>query len=177
MENSEDKKIEGREKAEEKERGGGGGPKGPEEALESAKKEAEENLAGWQRAKADFLNFKKDQEKAMADFKKYANEDMVLALLPTVDSFELATRHLPEDLKDSDWVKGIMCIKGMFENFLRDAGVVEIKAVGEKFDPRLHEAVADAESEEEEGTVVEEIQRGYEMGGKVIRAAKVKVAR
>jgi len=148
-----------------------------EAQLEVAKKEAEENLAGWQRAKADFLNFKKDQERAMSDFRRYAKEDMILALLPTVDSFDLATKHLPEELKDSDWAKGIMCIKGMFENFLRDAGVSEIKSVGEKFDPNLHEAVGETESEEEEGTVTEEIQKGYRLGDKVIRAAKVKVAK
>jgi len=113
----------------------------------------------------------------MSDFRRYAKEDMILALLPTVDSFDLATKHLPEELKDSDWAKGIMCIKGMFENFLRDAGVSEIKSVGEKFDPNLHEAVGETESEEEEGTVTEEIQKGYRLGDKVIRAAKVKVAK
>lgn len=145
--------------------------------LEEARKEAEENLAGWQRAKADFLNYKKDQENRLNDFRKFANEDMIVALLPTIDSFELATRHMPEELKDSDWAKGILCIKGMFENFLRDAGVSEIEAVGEKFDPNLFEAIAEIESDAPEDTVVEEIQKGYKMGDKVIRPAKVKIAK
>lgn len=144
---------------------------------QAAEKAAEENLAGWQRAKADFVNYKKDQEKMFSDFRRYANEDMITALLPTVDSFALATKHLPEELKDSDWAKGIICIKGMFENFLKEAGVSEIKTLGEKFDPNIFEAVGEEESESESGTVIEEVQRGYKMGDKVIRAAKVKVAK
>jgi len=146
-------------------------------ALAVSEQSAVDNLAGWQRAKADFVNYKKDQEKMLGDFRKYANEDMILSLLPTVDSFDLATKHLPEELKDSDWVKGIICIKGMFESFLRDAGVVEIKSIGEKFDPLLFEAVAEEESDEEEDTIIEEIQKGYKMGEKIIRPAKVKVAK
>ncbi len=177
MHNSEDKEtggVDGK-KTEEKERTGG--MEKIERSLEAAKKEAEENLAGWQRAKADFLNFKKGQEKSLADFRKYAGEDLILKLLPTIDSFDLATRHLPEELKDSDWVRGVLCIKGMFENFLREAGVSEIKALGEDFDPTMHEAVGEEESDEEAGTVVEEVQKGYKMDDKVIRVAKVKIAK
>ncbi len=148
-----------------------------EDKLEKAKKEAQDNLEGWQRAKADFMNYKKDQEKAMSDFRKYANEDIIMALLPTVDSFDLAAKHMPEDLKNSDWAKGVLCIKGMFENFLRDSGVTEIKAIGEKFDPQIFEAVGEEESEAEEDTVIAEVQKGYKMGDKVIRPAKVKVAK
>lgn len=177
MENSEDKKLEDEQTRTDKGEGTGGEIAELRARLAEMEKAAEENLAGWQRAKADFLNFKKDQEKAMADFRRYAGEDMILSLLPTVDSFELAARHLPEELKDSDWAKGVLCIKGMFENFLREAGVVEIKALGEKFDPTMHEAVGEQESDREEGAVVEEVQKGYKMGGKVIRAAKVKIAK
>jgi molecular chaperone GrpE len=148
-----------------------------ENKLASAEKESGDNLAGWQRAKADFVNYKRDQEKMLSDFRKYANQDMIMALLPTVDSFDLATKHLPSELKDSDWVKGIICIKGMFENFLRDAGVTPIAALGKKFDPNLFEAVGEEESDEEEDTVIEEIQKGYMIGDKIIRPAKVKVAK
>ena len=147
-----------------------------ETKLEAAEKMAEENLAGWQRAKADFVNYKKEQEKMFGEFRRYASEDMIISLLPTVDSFALATKHLPEELKDSDWVEGVVCIKGMFENFLKEAGVIEIKALGEKFDPNIFEAVGEEESEAASGTVIEEMQKGYRMGDKVIRAAKVKIA-
>jgi molecular chaperone GrpE len=148
-----------------------------ENKLAFTEKEVEENLAGWQRAKADFINYKRDQEKMLSELRKYANQDMIMALLPTVDSFDLATKHLPSELKDSDWAKGVMCIKGMFENFLRDAGVMPIAALGKKFDPNLFEAVGEEESDEQEDTVIEEIQKGYKMGDKVIRPAKVKVAK
>ena len=80
------------------------------EEIEKYKKQAEENLNGWKRAKADFINYKKDQGRTIEEFRKYVNEDIIVRLLPTVDGFQLATEHLPEDLKDSDWAKGIACI-------------------------------------------------------------------
>ena len=145
--------------------------------LEECKRQSEENLAGWQRAKADFVNYKKDQEKYLKEFRKYASEDLIMKLLPTIDSFELATKHLPEDLKNSDWAKGIICIKSQFDNFLKDVGVEEIKSVGEKFNPSLFESVGEEESDQEDGTIIAEIQKGYRMFGKVIRVGKVKVAK
>ncbi len=151
--------------------------KDSKQKFEEYKKKAEENLERWQRTQADFLNYKKDQEKYLGEFRKYANEDIIMSLLPTIDSFVLATNYLPEDLKDSDWVKGILCIKGQFDGFLKDAGVEEIKSVGEKFNPNLFESVGEEESGEEEGTVIVEIQKGYNMAGKVIRPAKVKIAK
>lgn len=148
-----------------------------ESELEEYKKQAEENLAGWQRAKADFLNYKKDQEKFLGEFRKYASEDLIIKLLPTIDSFNLAAEHLPPDLKNNDWAKGIICIKSQFDNFLKDAGVEEIKSIGEKFDPNLFESVGEEESDKEEGIIISEIQKGYKMFGKVIRAGKVKAAK
>ena len=144
--------------------------------LEDYKKQSEENLAGWQRTKADFLNYKKDQEKYLDEFRKYASEDVIMKLLPTTDNFELATKHLPKELENSDWVKGIVCIKNQFDNFLKEAGVEEIKAIGEKFDPNLFESVGEEKSDQEEGIIISEIQKGYKMFGKVVRVGKVKVA-
>ena len=143
--------------------------------LEKSKKQSEENLAGWQRAKADFVNYKKDQEKYLDEFRKYASEDVIIKLLPTIDNFELAVKHLPEDLKNSDWAKGIICIKNQFDNFLKEVGVEEIKSVGEKFNPNLFESVGEEESDQEEGIIISEMQKGYKMFGKVIRVGKVKV--
>ncbi|MEA2097649.1 MAG: nucleotide exchange factor GrpE [Patescibacteria group bacterium] len=144
--------------------------------FEKYKKQAEENLVGWQRTQADFLNYKKDQEKYLEEFRKYVGEDMIVKLLPTIDNFELATKHLPKDLENSDWVKGIICIKSQFDNFLKEVSIEEIKAIGEKFDPNLFESVGEEESDQEEGTIITEIQKGYKMCGKVIRVAKVVVA-
>jgi len=145
--------------------------------LEEYKKRSEENLAGWKRTKADFVNYRNNQKRYLEDFKKYANEDIIMKLLPTIDSFELSTRHLPDDLKDSDWAKGILCIKNQFDNFLKEVKVEKIKSIGEKFDPRLFESVGEEESDREEGVVVEEVQGGYKMFGKVIRPAKVKISK
>jgi molecular chaperone GrpE len=147
------------------------------EDLAKAERAAQENLAGWQRAKADFLNYKKDQERMLEELRRYANLDILRALLPTVDSFELATRHLPPELEDSDWAKGVLCIKGMFENFLRETGLREIEAQGKKFDPHFHEALGEVESDQPEETVIEEVQKGYMLGDRVIRPARVKIAK
>lgn len=147
------------------------------EEIEKYKKQAEENLNGWKRAKADFINYKKDRERWMEEFRKYANEDIITRLPRIVDGFHLAIEHLPEDLKNSDWAKGILCIKGQLESFLKEIGVEEIKSIGEKFDPSLFESVGEEESGGEEGVVVCEIQKGYKMFGKVIRAGKVRVAK
>lgn len=147
------------------------------EKLEKYKKQAEENLNGWKRAKADFINYKKDQERWMEEFRKYANEDIITRLLQIIDGFHLAIEHLPEDLKNSDWAKGIICIKGQLESFLKEVGVEEIKSIGEKFNPSLFESVGEEESDKEEGIVVAEVQKGYKMFGKVIRASKVKISK
>lgn len=144
--------------------------------LENYKKQAEENLVGWQRAKADFLNYKKDQEKYISEFRKYASEDVLISILPTIDNFELALKHMPKELEKSDWVTGIICIKSQLENILKEIGLEEIKSVGEKFDPSLFESVGEKESDKEEGTVITEVQKGYRMYGKVVRVGKVMVA-
>ena len=151
--------------------------KDPNQKPENYKNQAEENLKGWQRAKADFLNYKKEQEKCLEEFRKYASEDVIVRLLPTIDNFELAIRHLPKDLENSDWAKGMVCIKSQFDNFLKEVGVEEIKSVGEKFDANLFEAVGEEESDLEEGMIVVEVQKGYRIYKKVIRPVKVIVAK
>lgn len=159
------------------EAGSSGDLEGLKKRIAELEVEVQENLSGWQRAKADFMNYKKDQERSLAEFRNFANEDIILKLLPTIDSFDLATKHLPEELNNSDWVKGVMCIKGMFESFLKEVGVSSIVSVGEKFDPNVFEAVAEEESDKEEGVIIEEMQKGYRLGEKVLRPAKVKVSK
>lgn len=148
-----------------------------EDELEIAKREAAENLAGWQRSKADFLNYKKQQESFVSEVRKAAAEDCWLELLPVVDNFALATKHLPCDLQNSEWVRGVLHIQTMLEKLLADNGVEPIMALGKKFDPEIAEAVAETWGEEPAGEVTEEVQRGYLLRGKVLRAAKVKVAK
>jgi molecular chaperone GrpE len=144
--------------------------------LDEAKKKAEENLAGWKRALADYANFKKREEEVKKELIKYANENLILEILPILDNFQNAYKSLPKDLERNSWVVGIRYIKLQFENLLKKIGVEEIKTVGEKFNPELHEAVEKVKiNEKSSGIVVAEILKGYKLNGRVIRVAKVKV--
>ena len=144
--------------------------------LENCREEAKKYLMGWKREKADFVNYKKQREREMVKFKELANEDIIINLLPVIDNFNLAVQHLPKELEESDWVKGILHIKIQLENFLKEVGVKEIKSVGERFNPEYHEIAGKRKSEKEEDMIVEEIRKGYEMKGRVIRAARVIVS-
>lgn len=146
--------------------------------FKKCQKQAEEYLNGWKRAKADLINYKKRQEEIAGEFIKFANEDLIFEFLPILDNFTLAAQHLPKELKNSEWVKGIFQIKNQLENLLTARGVEEIKSAGEKFNPEFHEAIEEIKSSDKKtGMIVEEIQKGYKLNGKVIRAAKVKVAK
>ncbi len=144
--------------------------------LVECREEAGGYLMGWQREKADFVNYKKQREQELEEFRKFAGEEIILDLLPVVDNFNLATKHLPEELENSEWAKGIYHIKSQLENFLREVGVEEMKSVGEKFNPEYHEVIGKEKSDEPEDIIVEEIRKGYLMKGKVIRPARVVVS-
>lgn len=140
--------------------------------FKACQKERAEYLAGWQRAKADYINLQREHEQKIADYFKFANEGLILELLPVLDSFEAATKNSPEDKKE-----GILQLYNQLLNTLKSNGLEEIKALGEKFNPELHEAVETIKSDKGEGIVVEEVQKGYKLHGKVIRPAKVKVGK
>jgi len=140
------------------------------EELEETKKKAEEYLNGWKRTKADYLNREREIEKEKVQWIKFANLELILNLLPILDSFDQSIKNLPEDLKENEWVKGILKIKEQFEAFLKVQGIEKIKTIGETFNPELHEAV---EKRGSEGIIVEETQAGYIMRGQLIRPAKV----
>ncbi|MDD5342204.1 MAG: nucleotide exchange factor GrpE [Patescibacteria group bacterium] len=145
--------------------------------LEKLKKQAEEYLNGWKRAKADYANLQKETDKRQLEFVQYANEGLLRELLPLVDHFKQAFKHLPEDLKASDWVEGIRHIQTNLEKTLAYFGVKEIPTVGEKFDPAVHEAVEQIQSEEASGTIVEEVKTGFSLHDKLLMPARVKVAK
>lgn len=148
-----------------------------QENLEEAQKEAQENLDGWKRAKADFINYKKRQEELMEEFRKFACENVVEDFIPIFDNMELSLAHIPADQKETDWVKGIAHIKRMLEDALKANGVEAVEAnEGDEFNPEIHEAVEMEESEndkEEASKVKKVLRKGYRLNGKVIRAAKV----
>ena len=150
--------------------------------LEECNKQKEEYLAGWQRARADFLNYKKEEMERIAELLKYGAEEMILKLLQILDNFEIIENKLPEKIKDDENIKGVLQIKNQISDFLQSHGVEEIKTAGEKFDPNWHEVieeVADIGSPraKESGVVLEEIQKGYKINGRLLRPAKVKVSK
>ncbi|OGZ17931.1 MAG: nucleotide exchange factor GrpE [Candidatus Nealsonbacteria bacterium RBG_13_36_15] len=156
------------------------------EGLEECQRLAKEYLAGWQRARADFLNYKKEEKERMKDFLKYLNMEFILKILPTLDNFEITEKKMPEGLRDDGNVKGLLQIKNQILDFLKSQGVEEIKAIGEKFNPNFHEVIEEVSPSEasakegefsEPGIIIEEVQKGYLLNDKVIRPAKVKVSK
>jgi len=146
--------------------------------LEECQKLKDEYLAGWQRERADFLNYKREELERIGEILKYADVGLILNLLPILDNFEIAEKKLPEDLKININVKGILQIKNQILDFLKSQGVEEIKSVGEKFDPNFMETIEQVETKgREPGIVLEEIQKGYKINGRLLRPAKVKVAK
>jgi molecular chaperone GrpE len=144
--------------------------------LEEAKAKCEEYLNGWKRERADFLNYKKDEMARSEDLAKYANEEIILKIIPILDNIYLAESHVPEELKDHAWIDGFNQIKNQLTDFLSKEGIEPIETIGKEFDPSLMESVGYIDSEEKD-VIAEEVQRGYTMNGKLIRVAKVKISK
>jgi molecular chaperone GrpE len=144
--------------------------------LQAARDEAQANFARYQRLAADFENYKRRTRQELADRTQYANEELLRKLLPILDNLHRALDHAPEGV-DRNWFDGLRTVVRQFEDTLQAQGVSPIPAVGEKFDPSKHEAIAREETDEhEEGTVVEEMQPGYRLHERVLRPTLVKVA-
>ena len=137
----------------------------------------EELTSGWQRTQADFVNYKKQVSEERARTIKMANADLIAELLPVLDNFQLAARHLPENLKEDNWAQGVQQIEKQFENILIESGLERIEAVGKAFDPEYHEAIEEIASDEPTGTIVEELSAGYTFDDIVLRPSRVKVAK
>jgi molecular chaperone GrpE len=147
--------------------------------LEKYRKQAEEYLAGWRRAQADFINYKKDEIKRIDEFAKFANEGLLMELISLADDAQAAIEHMPEAIRSdhADWFKGMMGIEKKFTDLLEKYGVSKIKTAGEDFNPVMHDAVAVVPANGSSGKVVEEVRSGYVMHGKVIRPARVKISK
>ena len=143
------------------------------QALAEEKARAEDNLANWQRSKADFINYKRRSEQEKEEIGKFATSILMLSLLPIVDDLERAFDSIPPHLAQLTWVDGIRLIERKLQASLEAQGLSPIKAIGEPFDPNLHEATMYRKGEE--GIVIEELQKGYKLHDKVIRPAMVVV--
>ena len=146
--------------------------------LDECQKLKDEYLAGWQRARADFLNYKKEELEKVGELIKFSANGLVLRILLILDNFEIAEKKLPENLKNDENVKGILQIKNQIKDFLKSQGVEEIKSIGERFDPNFHEVIEEVEVKDKEpGMIIEEIQKGYKINGRLLRPAKVKITK
>jgi len=142
-------------------------------ALAEEKARAESNLAGWQRAQADFMNYKKWSEQEKEEAIKFANSGILVSLLPILDDLERAFASKPNRLNEHSWVDGMRLIDRKLRTVLEAQGLSPIEALGGPFDPYLHEAVR--QDKGKEGIVIEELQKGYKFRDKVIRPSKVVV--
>lgn len=149
-----------------------------EELIAKLESEVNYNLAGWQRAQADYQNLKKESEQIRVNSIKLANKSLIENFIPVFDNFALATKHLPQELQENNWVQGIIFIHKQLQDILLAEGVEIIDPMGQIFDPNLHEAVDSVDLEEgvESNTIVEVLQVGYTLNGSLIRSARVKVA-
>jgi molecular chaperone GrpE len=140
---------------------------------DALKKEADrlKEIAG--RAQADLLNAKDRLERDRQEVSKFALAGAVTRLLPTLDNLQRAFLHLPEDLKNHEWVKGIVAIEGELMRLLGDLGLRKIEALGQPLDPARHEVLQTGPGEA--GKVIEVFEEGYELNGRVLRPVKVRV--
>lgn len=127
------------------------------------------------RLKAEFENYKKQLDREKENFTRNANESLIRELLSILDNFEIAIKEIEK--KDKEIAQGVNLIYNNFLKILEARGLKVILAIGKKFDPYYHEALMQEESaDKEEGTILEEFQKGYSLNGKVIRHSKVKVS-
>ena len=146
---------------------------GPVKELAELKAKVEANLAGWQRAQADFANYKKRSEQEKEEIIKFANSALLMKILPIMDDFERAVGSLPDDIRTHSWIDGMKHIERKLRSTLESQGLSPIKAVGEPFDPRVHEAVR--QDKGPEGIIIGEAVKGYKFLDRIVRPSQVVV--
>lgn len=144
--------------------------------LEAAKQALEEEHNRYLRAVADFANFKRRRQEDYENQIQYANQDLILKLLPVIDNFERALQAAQDNRNFDALAEGVSLTLRQLRDMLEKEGVSPIEAVGQEFDPNLHEAVMRIESRDyPDNTIVEELEKGYMQKSRVIRPSKVKV--
>jgi molecular chaperone GrpE len=148
------------------------------EEIDGAKLKLKEYSDGWQRERADFTNYRNRILRDHDAIKKDITTDVVRKYLAVNDDIELALKNAPQNAEIKGWVEGIQLIYQKLQNILDSEGVQRIPAENETFDPNRHEAIATEENPLfESGRVIEIIQQGYTIGDRVIRPARVKIAK
>jgi molecular chaperone GrpE len=143
--------------------------------LEEEKEKTQQHLSSWQRAAADFQNLKRRMDQGRSEVGRLANASLVINLLPLLDDLERALRTVDTKLAGLTWIDGIWLIYRKLQAVLENAGVKEIPADGQPFDPKVHEAISEAPGEE--GKIVSVVQKGYMLGDRVVRPAMVVVGK
>jgi molecular chaperone GrpE len=142
--------------------------------LEEAEAKAAENLDGWQRAQAEFINYKNRVQRDREMDYAFMKGDIIKKMLPVLDDMERALANRPDG---DSWANGMELIARKFQNILEAESVKRIEAAGQPFDPNFHEAISSEPNEDvESGYVIEVVQNGYMLGERVIRPAMVRVA-
>ncbi len=125
------------------------------------------------RAQAELQNAKIRMERELSSTRQYATQHVLLSLLPIIDNFSRATKHLPESLTSNEWAKGMLGIFSQLQKALTDAGVASIPSLGESVDANLHEVILEGPGKK--GVITDVFEEGYLLHGKILRPAKVKV--
>jgi len=149
-----------------------------QQELTEAISRAEENLSGWKRTQADFENYRKRKEAESQEWIAFGKLAGFVQILPVLDSLEQAIRHAPDlaDDKYRNWKNGLDGIVRQIDEAVARLSIKKIAALGQKFDPNLHEAVREVPGPED-GVVAEEYQTGYMLDGKVLRPAQVAITK
>lgn len=142
-------------------------------------KERDDYLDQWKRSAAEFINYKKREERMRLDRERSANQRVLKKLLPLLDDFRRGVQHRPEELVENEWVNGILAIERKLWTVLEQEGVTPIAAeTGAEFDPNVHEALISQEQEGvEAGQILSELERGYKHGDSILRPSRVIVSR
>ena len=145
--------------------------------IEQLESEAQEATNRYLRLAADFDNYKKRVRQEQAETVDRANAELVGKMLPVVDNFHRVMESAPAEVDDA-WLKGVKLTLQQLDDLLLSMGVSPIEAIGQPFDPTLHEAIGHEDSDEQpEDTVVSEVRKGYRLNDRVVRPALVRVAR
>jgi molecular chaperone GrpE len=147
-----------------------------ERELEQVRRIDAEHRNNWHRSAADFANYKRRTEEERAAVGQFSNALLIGKLLGVLDDFDRALESVPAEAHDA-WIEGIKLVERKLRNVLESEGVTPIEAVGQAFDPNLHEAVAhEPTADHPDNEVIGEVQRGYRLHDRVIRPSLVRVA-
>ena len=141
--------------------------------IEQLRAEADENLAKWQRAQADFINYKRRAEQEIATAGTKARGSLVVEFLPILDDLQRALDNTPEQTKSDPWYEGLQAIYRKLQSTFTSAGLTEVDPRGAAFDPNFHEAVGTTPGAD--GLITEVLQKGYVLGDRLLRPAMVMV--